>query len=354
MLFSESIDCNFQLYLILILSLLIVLLLAAALLAETHRRRLLKNTKTLNEANASLQHSVVEYQHFGWLSINMRWLSINMRWSILKNSFDKFIRIAKDHPNNTIDDGILFIESRCKYGSFKLDISDIYVARSLFLYGEWMEDEILLMGRVLRAGDGVIDVGANIGTHTIPFAKFVGPEGRVLAFEPQPRIVQTLIDNVKMNGLNNVEVIPKVVCENDESYFYVNQEDKEALRGNQAGLSFYGREKSDGNISSVCLDEFIYLNPRLIKIDAEGMERNVLKGARKLIITVRPILYVENHEQDFSAALLHELFNLNYDCYWHLVLAYNPDNYMGMKYDIWNGRGFNINMLCLPKEKIYP
>ena len=64
---------------------------------------------------------------------------------------------------------------RCKHGLFMYNRNDAFVGRGLDLYGEWCEFEIQRSGGFRQAGDTVIDAGANIGTHTVAFANFVGP-----------------------------------------------------------------------------------------------------------------------------------------------------------------------------------
>jgi FkbM family methyltransferase len=310
---------------------------------------IIKQRQLLKESNEKYNQSLTDF-YLSQYHLGHKQISIDNSNDIIK----KVMGLAKDHNNILIENNNYFVISRCKYGKFKLDVFDLHVSRSMLLYGEWMDEEISLLNKILHPGDIVFDVGANIGTHTIPFAQFVGPRGRVLAFEPQPNIVKILSTNVSMNGLDNVEIIPKVVCETENSNFTVNLEDKEALEGNRAGVSFSNMEKNDGEILSISLDHFNPLIPRLLKIDVEGMGANVFRGAKKLIANSRPIIYAENHEKEFSAALLHEIFSLDYNCYWHLVLAFNPNNYLGMSRDIWGGQGHNINILCLPKEKELP
>jgi FkbM family methyltransferase len=261
--------------------------------------------------------------------------------------------IANDIALSQSNDSLL-AAVRCKHGTFKIDLSDVHVSRSLLFYGEWMEDEVALLSKLLRKGDIVFDIGANIGTHSIAFARAVGTAGKVFAFEPQPSIAQLLMTTIELNELNNVEVIQSVVCESGKLQFKLDPEDAEKIAGNQAGVSFVNMERPEGDIPSTTLDQFMPLTPRLIKIDAEGMEINVLNGAIEMINSSRPIIYTENHERKFSPPLLRALFSLNYDCYWHLVPAFHPDNYLKQNEDIWRGSGFNVNMLCLPKEKNVP
>jgi FkbM family methyltransferase len=99
----------------------------------------------------------------------------------------------------------------CKHGTFLYNPNDIFIGRSLDLYGEWAEAELDLLGRFLKPGDVALDVGANIGTHCVFFAKKVSPGGLVYAFEPQRLVFQNLCANIALNGLANVSASPVAV-----------------------------------------------------------------------------------------------------------------------------------------------
>src|SRR5688500_1390243 len=102
---------------------------------------------------------------------------------------------------------------KAKHGFFMFNRNDNFIGRSLDLYGEWGEKEITPLLSCVRPGDTVLDIGANIGTHTVAIAHKVGPTGRVYAFEPQRRIFQMLCGNVAVNALNNVWTYQKGVSE---------------------------------------------------------------------------------------------------------------------------------------------
>jgi len=93
---------------------------------------------------------------------------------------------------------------RCKHGAMMFYANDKYIGRSLDLYGEFSEGEMELFNNFLRPGMTVVDVGANIGVHTVYFALTVGPSGHVLAFEPQRILYQILCGNVALNQHGNV------------------------------------------------------------------------------------------------------------------------------------------------------
>ena len=77
------------------------------------------------------------------------------------------------------------------------NVNDDYIGRSLDIYGEFSEGEIEAFSLLVHPGDIVLDVGANIGSHTIWFAQAVGPTGGVMAFEPQRLLFQTLCPTLR-------------------------------------------------------------------------------------------------------------------------------------------------------------
>src|SRR5262249_18542532 len=129
--------------------------------------------------------------------------------------------------------------------------------------------------RVLRPGDTVVDVGANVGTLTLTAAALVGPEGRVWAIEPHPRPLRYLCANVALNGFANVRTVHAAAGESDG-----------LLRLTDSRLDDQNRVSADGPGVSVPvrrLDDVVPEGPvRLLKIDVEGFELFVLRGARRV------------------------------------------------------------------------
>ena len=77
--------------------------------------------------------------------------------------------------------------------------------------GSYEPYETSLLMSLAAHGTTVVDIGANIGYHTVQFARAVGPTGRVFSFEPDPDNLRVLRHNVRTNGLDNVVVVPKAV-----------------------------------------------------------------------------------------------------------------------------------------------
>jgi FkbM family methyltransferase len=88
---------------------------------------------------------------------------------------------------------------------------------------------------------------------------------------------------------------------------------------------------------------------RMLKVDVEGMELEVLEGARQTIRRFRPFLYVENDRKARSEDLIRLISDLGYDMWWHLPELYNPHNFAGREINIIAGI-VSVNMLCFPQE----
>jgi len=131
----------------------------------------------------------------------------------------------------------------------------------------------------------VFDVGANIGIYSLLGAKLVGQCGSVHAFEPTPATFAQLVANVMLNGFNWIHLNQKAVSEKSGTsllYLY-----KQNPINSLARQDWVGQPLGQIAIETVTLDEYVSEQalPRvdLVKIDVEGAEILVLKGARQLL-----------------------------------------------------------------------
>lgn len=167
-----------------------------------------------------------------------------------------------------------------------------------------------------KPGDYVLDIGANVGDWTLPFAERVGPSGRVLAFEPVPYLAETVSKTAMVNKHEWVEVHNVALgSEEGEAPFSVEY-------GNSGG-SRLGR--LSGNFAPISvhvarLDDVLARRPDIdridfIKIDVEGHELEVLRGARKTLSRFLPPLVLECGAEDNNARVaMHDLLvDLGYE-----------------------------------------
>lgn len=234
----------------------------------------------------------------------------------------------------------------CRHGRLSFYTDDSYVGKSLKLYGDYSEDEVSMFKNVLRPDDVAVVVGANIGALVVPMAKLCR---EVYAFEPQPENYQLLVENVRQNGLDD-----KVHCFRSAVGHRVGKTKVPSL-DKLGHVNFGCVEVGSGEIEvdGTTLDLILSRvdDPiRLIMLDCEGSERDVLLGAQHLIKKNRPLLYVENDRQEKSAELVGWLIDHDYRCWWHKVPLFYDGNFFGEKTNVF-GIVQSQMMICVPDEK---
>ena len=233
---------------------------------------------------------------------------------------------------------------RCRHGYMLYNIHDTHIGKALHHYGEWAEAEMALLGAILQEGSVVLDVGANIGTHSVFFGNAVGQSGKVLAFEPQRILFQALCANAAINSLTNIFTFNTAVGAGGGNIKVPSIDYNQP--SNFGGVSLLHTEEG-ASVPVLGLDELLLPGCNLIKIDVEGMELDVVNGAVKLIQSCKPVLYVENNDNDRSPALIARLQELGYHLYWHFSPFYSPENYFGNEENVL-GHWVNTNVLAVP------
>jgi FkbM family methyltransferase len=150
----------------------------------------------------------------------------------------------------------------------------------------------LLMNET-RTDDTIADVGANIGMYTLPWAKRLGPAGRVVAFEPDTAMFNLLKENVALNKVaDRVQLVKAAVGADNHSRF---------LCAGIEALCYVSVQQAPNSVSveGISLDQFFSRQPfNILKIDVEGFEEEVLKGALGVLSSsssTARLLYVELH-----------------------------------------------------------
>lgn len=239
---------------------------------------------------------------------------------------------------------------RGRYGFVAYNKHDIYIGRAIEKYGEFSESEAVIFRQLCQRGDTVVEVGANIGTHTMALSQFVGRDGRIYALEPQRVVFQTLAANMALNNIENVECLR--VAAGAEAGHLLIPEIQYNVEGNFGAVEI-DRFRQGQKVPLARLDDIIDVSPgsvlRMIKIDVEGMEHGVITGAQRLIAQHKPFLYVENDRLEKSAALIRLIQGLDYRLYWHLPPMYNTNNFAGDAENIYPGV-ISINMLCIHRS----
>jgi FkbM family methyltransferase len=232
---------------------------------------------------------------------------------------------------------------QCRYGYMLYNCNDMYLGRSLDLYGEFSEGEMELLRQLIRPGDICIDAGSNIGTHTIFLARTVGPQGRVYAFEPQRLVFQTLCANMALNSMANAYCINAAA---GTERGYINVPALDFTRTNNFGGLSLDVNMPGETVDMITIDSLNLPALRLLKADVEGMELHVLKGATETIKRHFPVMYIENDRVQNSLALTQFIDSLGYEMYWHMPPLFNPRNFFGNGINVFSNI-VSVNLLCV-------
>jgi len=180
--------------------------------------------------------------------------------------------------------------------------------------------------KIIRPGDVVLDIGANIGAHTLPLAVLVGDSGKVYSFEPTAYAFAKQLENIALNS----ELAPRIVtnqvmliaaeCDPMPGAVYSSWplEAAEDLHADH-----HGRLMATHGALKMTLDAFVHsadvVRVDFIKLDVDGNEYDVLLGAKRLLGTLKPKIvlelapYVYNCQPERFGALLNYLWALGYE-----------------------------------------
>jgi FkbM family methyltransferase len=171
---------------------------------------------------------------------------------------------------------------------------------SIFLLGGFELATLRMYGSILRPGDIVLDIGANIGAHTLPFARLVGKDGRVYAFEPTQYAFEKLKRNVNANPAisSSIELVHAMLVSDDRNSIVPEIYSSWPLR-KEDGLHKQHRGKlmSTSDAAAMTLDEFVDRKGidriDFVKLDVDGSEAGVLAGAANTLRHFRPRVLME-------------------------------------------------------------
>ncbi len=245
----------------------------------------------------------------------------------------------------------------CKWGQMLLLRGDM-ISQYADLYGEWSELEVSLFRDILQADSNVVEIGANIGLHTIPLSKIVS-QGKVICFEPQRMIFQMLCANCALNNRINVYAYNQAIGDSEERLEIACTDYRDpwnygaysVARGYNTERPFQGNEWVE-HVQLIRLDDHPQVDGldsiQLLKIDVEGMEMAVLAGAAGLIQRHRPYLFIENNNVENGDKLILAIHDLGYEAYWFCTERFSEQNYNRVQ---WRIPGGDINMICFPREQ---
>lgn len=180
---------------------------------------------------------------------------------------------------------------RARFGvKFECDLRD-KLAREIYFTG-FVRRDCRVLRRLVKPGDVILDVGANIGYFSLLFANWLRGRGEIHAFEPFPGTVERFRRNLALNpGLERLVFLHETAMSD-----FVGSIAMSAPDGGNSGCNYLSTG-GEGHVGVTTLDAFVeeqgLLRIDLIKIDVEGSEAALLRGARKTMERLRPLVMIE-------------------------------------------------------------
>lgn len=196
------------------------------------------------------------------------------------------------------------------------------IEKLVFVFRENYEPELIYLEKVLSSKAVFIDVGANLGIYTLVASRLVGRAGRVIAIEPSVQSFPALQKNIAVNRLTNVLPLPVALAEKTaKTWLHHGINPGQNSFGKDPSCNGVGEEVVTETLDSVLLQASVD-HVDLIKMDVEGAEELVLRGASRVVTSERPLIIFE-----FNPEAAQRL-GLSPSGAWNLLEALNYEFFM--------------------------
>lgn len=249
-----------------------------------------------------------------------------------------------------------------------LDIEDYF--QCMMLYGHYSPEILEVLEHFVKAGDHVVDIGAHVGYFSTYLGQRVTAQGAVYSFEPDPRAYERLSMSVQANQMDWVKTFPVALsAKSGQIEFYLSPQ----LGWSTAVKNSHLTDLQATIVKTIPFDTLvdegsISSDIRLVKIDVEGLEVEVLSGMRRTIEKAHPILIAEVNgnllasQGESCSSLLRLIRSLGYEVYsltkksswfWHKKKSDQTSEYHKYIHDTFNlvpadEDGFEGDIICLP------
>ncbi len=179
--------------------------------------------------------------------------------------------------------------------------------------GDWFEDEIKFLRRLVQQGQTVVDIGANLGVYALSLARRVGPTGQVWAFEPSAATANLLQASIAANGTSWLQLQRQALSDHTGTAWLQTP--------GQSELNSLGPKQGPGEevpltTLDACLQKFGWQSVDLLKIDAEGEEERILAGGQRFFAELSPLVMFElKAGDDLHLELVERFQALGYSCF---------------------------------------
>jgi len=224
--------------------------------------------------------------------------------------------------------------------------NDDTIGESLRRYGEWARNELDYLKQFVKKGDKVLDIGCNIGTHTMFFADHIGSRGYVTAIDAQLSAAALTMFTTWAQKRKNINVL-NIAMGQTHGYADIDFPRYET-KSNFGAMALNGKTSI---IPQTTLSEALFSEVNFIKMDVEGAELAILRGGLSWISNHRPYISCEIWEEKKMEEIIQSLTPFNYSFELLDIPAFNPENFLGDSFNIFGNASERL-LMCKPKSKL--
>jgi FkbM family methyltransferase len=170
-----------------------------------------------------------------------------------------------------------------------------------------------LLGSWLEPGHAFYDVGAHVGFFTLGAARLVGPQGRVVALEPDARNYERLKLNVERNGMTQIRLLSAAAWNEPGTATFELPDDSSSRVEGRLALDMAPQRGDRVSVPTVLLDAYFGAGPCVVKVDVEGAEAQVLQGARRFLDGDQTRWVIELHSDEGRRSLTKSFERADYE-----------------------------------------
>jgi FkbM family methyltransferase len=215
---------------------------------------------------------------------------------------------------------------------------EAWVGESLGWYGEYLQPQLDLLGRLMRPGMTVLEADAGIGAHAVFLGKAVGAAGHLFLYEPRPVVQRILRQNLGANRVTNVTLMRRALGRPGE-----------AKRAAPEGPAQTAAAGAASRVVTETLDELQLERLDWLKLNEGTLALEVLAGAEEMLWRLRPLLFMAAADEPVLTALVHRAQAFSYRCWRMETALFNPQNFNRRDTDIFAGRTARA-LLAIPEE----
>jgi FkbM family methyltransferase len=190
------------------------------------------------------------------------------------------------------------------------------IGYNLFNKGEFEKKELALCERFINEDSNILDIGANIGIHSVYFSQ-IATKGNIISVEPQTHIYHVLIKNIE-NHHNITPINVAIFTEPKITSFFVAEDNAYSSLKDTQKKKILKKQ----NVITFPADYFKDIFPKIdfIKIDVEGLENDVVESMKELMIQHKPIMFIEIYKGDNSnpdpEKTIQTIIDIGYEAYY--------------------------------------